>query len=73
MKYHEHLENIIVKATLGFSQNTPVQLVQTSFKNDKKISAGPVISSYPKPLIVSIPSELSLEIKIKGRNSIILF
>lgn len=61
---------MVVKATLSFNQHN-VQSVQASLDNDQKVSVGAAV--YSQPLIVSIPSELSVEIKIKGTNSIIIF
>ena len=55
---------------MSFSHIT-VQPVQASLQGYAKVSAGP--ATYPKPLISSIPSELSIEIKVKGTNSIILY
>ena len=71
LDYHDSIESMVVKATLSFNQQS-AQSVQTSFTEYQKASGGKV-AVYPEPSIVLIPSELSVEIKIKGINSMIIF
>jgi hypothetical protein len=58
---------MLVKSTLSFNQKS-VQSVKDPLADYHKVSLGSTPAIYPKPSIVSIPSELSVEIKIKGLN-----
>lgn len=61
---------MIVRAALSFTRDSATS-VQSIEKDYQEVAAGPAV--YIPPIIVSIPSELFVELKIKGSNSLLIY